>query len=116
MVGTGTNFTTMFNCNGTDYIGIMGAQADYYTVNTGNGVYLVSSCADDTHLTLSTPWVGKTDQTAQNDFVYSSAASTNCAPSVPGSTCEPDEYSGKNLAHDWAVSLGEVFQWTGSAV
>lgn len=105
VTGTGTGFQSMFACNGTDYIGILGA------AGADNGVYLVASCPSQTTLTLSSPWVGAS-QAAQKDFAWSHAASTNCAPSI--GTCEADVYSGKNLAHDWAVSLGRVYQWTQS--
>jgi hypothetical protein len=43
VTGVGTSFTTAFTCNSQDYIGF----------NTTRSVYLVTSCADNTHLTIS---------------------------------------------------------------
>ncbi len=49
VVGSGTSFLSVFNCNGTDFIG-----AEDPTF--GDRTHRVASCADNTHLTLSTNW------------------------------------------------------------
>ena len=106
---TRTGFQSMFApCDGTTFIGILGA------TGADNGVYKVTACSSQTSLTISPAWSGA-NQSAQVDYSYSKLAlsGASCAPSI--GTCEPDFYSGKNLAHDWAVSLGQKFQWTGSA-
>jgi hypothetical protein len=46
VVGSGTSFLTAFTCNGKDYIG-------FNTPRTG---YLVTACADNTHLTIDTAY------------------------------------------------------------
>jgi hypothetical protein len=113
VIGMGTGFLNAFApCDGTTYMGILGA------TSVDNSVYRVTACADDTHLTLNTPWAGAS-QTSQNDFAVSLAtppawwlaAHGSCSPSI-STHCEPDGFSDKNLAHDWTVSLGQVYQWS----
>lgn len=104
---TKTGFQSFFApCDGTTFIGILGA------TGADNGVYQVTACADQTHLTISPAWSGA-NQTTQKDFVYSHLASTSCAPSI--GTCETGAFGGLGLAHDWAVSFGQKYQWSSSA-
>lgn len=49
VTGSGTSFTTTFACDGTDFIGILGGDGVTFT-------HKVSSCADNTHLTIATAW------------------------------------------------------------
>ena len=49
VAGLNTTFRKTFACNGTDYIGITDPGGLTWT-------HLVSSCSDDNHLTLATPW------------------------------------------------------------
>lgn len=102
---TQTGFQELFApCNGTTYIVIVGA------TGADNGVYQVTACGSETSLTISPVWSGA-NQTTQQDFSRTTLASTNCAPSI--GSCEPDFFNGKNLAHDWVVSLGQKYSWTG---
>lgn len=72
VTGSGTSFTSVFACNGTDWIMI------YYPLSaggTGRREYIVSSCADNTHLTLSTNFVqdpGATNPASSVQFAYMS--------------------------------------------
>lgn len=102
---TRTGFQELFApCNGTTYIVIVGA------TGADNGVYQVTACGSETSLTISPAWSGS-NQTAQQDFSLTKMASSSCFPSI--GTCEPDFFGGKNLAHDWVVSLGQKYSWTG---
>lgn len=72
ITGSGTSFTSVFACNGTDWILI------YYPLNgggTGRREYIVSACADDTHLTTSLAFVqdpGATNPASNVQFGYMS--------------------------------------------
>lgn len=103
---TQTGFQSLFApCDGTTYVAISGV------TGTDNGVWQVTACASQTSMTISPAWSG-TNQPTQQNFSLTKAASSSCAPSI--GTCEPDTFNGKNLAHDWVVSLGQKYQWTGN--
>lgn len=106
---TKTGFQSLFApASGTTYIGIPGVtQAD-------NGVYQITSCSSQTNCTISPAWSGA-NQTTQ-DFVYTTLASTNCSPAIAGGTCEPDFYSGKNLAGEIPFSLAQKYLWTSNSI
>jgi hypothetical protein len=101
VTGTGTGFVNLFApCDGTTYIGMrVNLQPPY----TDNAIYQVIACPDNTHLTLSRTY-GGTTQAAITDYSRSNKSSSNCAPSI-ASQCETDASSGRNLAHDYPVSL-----------
>jgi S-layer homology domain len=123
VTGSGTSFLTTFACNGTDYIGFN--HTDGYAWTHG-----VASCADNTHLTLATPWGsqvftgqaagGKTffyaTTNANGDTYYqSAAAATNCdsaaktcysqssPPTITGGKLEGYRVNNPNLVwiHGW---------------
>jgi hypothetical protein len=101
VTGSGTGFVNLFApCDGTTFLAIRGNLQPPYT---DNAVYQVISCADNTHLTLSRTYAGTT-QAAITDYSRSNKSSSNCAPSI-ASECETDASSGRNLAHDYPVSL-----------
>ncbi len=101
VTGTSTGFVNLFApCDGTTYLGIRGSLVPPYT---DNAVYQVVACPDNTHLTLSRTYGGAT-QAAITDYSRSNKSSSNCAPSI-ASQCETDASSGRNLAHDYPVSL-----------
>ncbi len=108
VVGTRTGFINLFApCDGTTYLAIKG------TTNADNSVYRVTACADNTHLTLNVPY-GGASQGAVSNYALSKASTSSCSPSI-STMCEADAFSGLNLAHDWAVSLGQKYQWTRNA-
>jgi hypothetical protein len=106
IVGTRTGFLNMFApCDGTTYIAIKGI------TNLDNGVYKVTSCSDDTHLTLNASY-GATTQPAETNYALSKKSLSACSPAI-GNLCEPIAGGGTALAHDWPISLGQTYQWTG---
>ena len=100
----GTKFLTTFApCNGTTYIGITGNSYPE------NDVYQVVSCADDSHLTIGK--IYDHSSVSMTQYSKSNAADTSCTPSLAG-TCEPDEYSGRNLSFDAAASAAWMYAQT----
>ena len=108
--GTGTSFTTFFApCDGTTYIGIVGLA----NPTVDRRVYQVTGCADNTHLTLNRPYAGPTER-GLRVFARALRAEVACRPSL-AAYCEPDLYSGRNLASDIGASAAWLYAKTGDA-
>jgi hypothetical protein len=109
VVGTRTGFIDLFGpCNGTTWIAIKG------TTNPDNGIYKVTGCPDNTHLTINAVY-GSTTQGTVANYALSKQSLSSCSPSI-STTCEPIFGGGKGLSADWSVSLGQTYQWTMSSL
>ena len=111
VVGTGTTLSTLFApCNGTTYLGIVGN----LNPTVDRRVYQVTACADDTHLTLNRPYAGPTER-GLTFFARAKQAETRCQGSR-AAFCEPDFYSGRNLAADIGASAAWLYARTSDQV
>ena len=104
VVGTNTKFTSFFGpCDGSTYIEIKGTDI--------TRVYQVTSCANDSHLTINVGWGGATQNTIY--WALTHAAPTNCLPSI-AAWCEADYYdnSGRSITSDVAAGQAWLYAKT----
>ncbi len=113
VTGVGTNFTSMFGCNGTDYIGIVSeVQAAGY-----GGVHLVVSCQSDTQLTVASTDPGVAAVSGSYWQESPADASTDCAPSMSAycyETYNPDQSTDAAGIYGWvyqATNNGQYKLW-----
>ena len=120
VVGTGSNFRTSFApCDGSTYIGILHQDGQNWT-------HQVTSCPDDTHLTIAAPgWgdQGATTNAVNEQYYATTAAPTNCGNSL-ATTCWAGLGGGgstpvlgdRNSDRDLVWIHGWVYKTTGIAV
>lgn len=101
--GTGTSFTTEISstfCNGTKWMLLVGP-----TGTAGSGqVVKVASCADATHLTLTSNWTGATF--SGSTFVPADPADTDCGDSLADFCSQAG-----SLPYDLTRLMPQPFGW-----